>query len=351
MTEYGKAFLGDSSELMKETRKAKSFSPKTLLSGWLYQTARLTASNFLRSEIRRQHREQEAYMQSTLTGSDSASWEHIAPMLDEAMGRLGEADRNAIVLRFFENKTPQEVATALKMNEVAARKRVSRALEKLRKILTKRGIGIPVAVLTTAISANSVQAAPVGLAATISATAVKGAAVAATVSTLVNGTLKLMTYAKLKLALYIGTAIVVAGGATTVVLSSDGAGGNAAAGTLPAQDAGSLQQLVQANNRFAIDIFRKISPKATENVFLSPYSISSALAMTWAGARGETADQMAKALHLSELPAGEVTRYFTALNKALADAQSASGAQLSVANSLWPDQPGAPIFARIHNVR
>ena len=214
------------------TRKAKSLGSKTILSGWLYQTARLTASNFLRSEIRRQHREQEAYMQSTLTESDPVSWEHIAPLLDEAMGRLGEADRNAIVLRFFENKTPQEVATALNLNEVTARKRVSRALEKLRKFFTKRGVAIPVAVLTTAVSANSVQAAPVGLAATISVTAAKGAAVAATVSTLVKGTLKIMTYAKLKLALYIGTAIVLAGGATTVVLSSDGAGGNAATGEI-----------------------------------------------------------------------------------------------------------------------
>jgi RNA polymerase sigma factor (sigma-70 family) len=214
------------------TRKARSLGSKTILSGWLYQTARLTASNFLRSEIRRQHREQEAYMQSTLTESDPASWEHIAPLLDEAMGRLGEADRNAIVLRFFENKTPQEVATALNLNEVTARKRVSRALEKLRKFFTKRGVVIPVAVLTTAISANSIQAAPAGLAATISVTAAKGAAVAATVSTLAKGTLNLMTYAKLKLALYIGAAIVLAGGATTVVLSSDGAGGNAAAGEI-----------------------------------------------------------------------------------------------------------------------
>jgi RNA polymerase sigma factor (sigma-70 family) len=214
------------------TQKAKSLSPKTILSGWLYQTARLTASNFQRSEIRRQQREQEAYMQSTLTGSDTASWEHIAPLLDEAMGRLGEADRNAIVLRFFENKTPQEVAAMLKLNEVTARKRVSRALEKLRKFFTKRGVVIPIALLTTAISANSIQAAPVGLAATISATAAKGAAVSATITTLVKGTLKLMTYAKLKLALYIGAAIVLAGGTTTVVLSSDGAGDNAATGEI-----------------------------------------------------------------------------------------------------------------------
>lgn len=208
------------------TRKAKLISPKTILSGWLYQTTRLTAANFLRSEIRRQHREQEAYMQSTLAESDPAAWEHITPLLDEAMGRLGETDRNAILLRFFENKTPPEVATALKLNEAAARKRLSRALEKLRKFFTKRGVVLPVAVLTAAISANSVQAAPGGLAATISASAVKGAAVAATVSTLVKGTLKLMTYAKFKMALWIGAGIVLAGGTTTLVLAGGGASGD-----------------------------------------------------------------------------------------------------------------------------
>jgi hypothetical protein len=64
-----------------------------------------------------------------------AAWEQIAPLLDEAMGRLGETDRNAIVLRFFENKTAQEVGAALKLNEAAAHKRVNRALEKLHHFL------------------------------------------------------------------------------------------------------------------------------------------------------------------------------------------------------------------------
>src|SRR5947209_2639878 len=92
------------------TQKAESLSPGTILSGWLYQTTRLTAVNFLRSEIRRQQREKESYMQSALTESNSAAWTQIAPLLEEAMGRLGEADRNAILLRFFENKTAHEVA-------------------------------------------------------------------------------------------------------------------------------------------------------------------------------------------------------------------------------------------------
>jgi len=79
-------------------------------------------------------------MQSTLNEPNAAAWEQIAPLLDDAMGRLGETDRDAIVLRFFENKTAREVGAALKLTEAAAHKRVNRALEKLRKIFSKRGV-------------------------------------------------------------------------------------------------------------------------------------------------------------------------------------------------------------------
>ena len=205
-------------------RKAGSLRRGTVLSGWLYQTARLTARNFVRGEIRRQRREQEAYMQSTLTEPEPGAWEQIAPLLDEAMGWLGETDRNAVVLQFFENKPAPEVAATLKLNEAAVRKRVSRALEKLRTYFTKRGVTLSVTALAGAMAANSVQAAPAGLAVAVTATAAKGAAISATITTLVKGTLKIMTYAKLKLALGIGAGIILASGATTVVVSSTGPG-------------------------------------------------------------------------------------------------------------------------------
>ena len=67
-------------------RKAKSFSRKTILSGWLYQTTQLTAANLLRGEIRRQKREQEAYVQSALNKSEPDVWPQIAPLLDDALG-------------------------------------------------------------------------------------------------------------------------------------------------------------------------------------------------------------------------------------------------------------------------
>ena len=179
-------------------RKAKSLSPKTILSGWLYQAARLTAASLIKREIRRQRREQEVYMQ-TLTEPDISLWEQISPLLDDAMGRLGEKDRNAIVLRFFENRTPQEVASALKLNEVTSRKRVSRALEKLRTFFAKRGVVLTTAVIAGTISGNSVQAAPAALANSATAIAIaKGAMAGGSTLTLVKGALKIMAWTKTK---------------------------------------------------------------------------------------------------------------------------------------------------------
>jgi len=117
------------------------------------------------------------------------------------MLRLGEKDRNAIVLRYFENKNLREVGAALGASEDSARVRINRALEKLRKFFTKRGVMLSAAVIATAVSANSVQAAPMGLAATISAATVKSSMVAASTLTLVKGALKIMAWTKIKTAI------------------------------------------------------------------------------------------------------------------------------------------------------
>jgi len=195
-------------------RKAHQLPRHTVLSGWLYQTARLTAGNYMRTEIRRQNREQEAYMQSILNEPESEAWRQISPLLDDAMGRLGEKDRNAIVLRFFENKNLHEVGLALGASEDAAKIRVNRALEKLRKFFTKRGVALSGAIIAGAVSANSVQAAPVTLAKTISAVAVaKGAAVSGSTLALVKGALKIMAWTKLKIGII--SAVIVVGVATT----------------------------------------------------------------------------------------------------------------------------------------
>jgi RNA polymerase sigma factor (sigma-70 family) len=199
-------------------RKAGGLKRSTVLSGWLYQTARLAAANFVKGEIRRQRREQEVYMQSTLNDTEVAAWERIAPVLDEAMGKLGKTDRNAVVLRFFENKTAHEIAAALNVREETAQKRVVRALGKLRRIFHKRGLTLTGTLIAGALVANSVRAAPVGLAATATAAAAKGAFISATIATLVEGTLRAMAWVKLKLALGVGLAAAAAGGVAVVAI-------------------------------------------------------------------------------------------------------------------------------------
>jgi uncharacterized protein (TIGR03435 family) len=202
-------------------KKAGELRPDTVLEGWLYRTTRLTSLSFMRTERRRQFREQEAYMQSTLHETGNAQvWEQLAPLLDEAMTRLGQNDRDALTLRFFKDKNLREVAAALGTNEAAAQKRVLRGLEKLRTFFVRRGVVLTTAVIAGAISANSVQAAPAGLAAAVAnATVAKGAAAGGSTSTLVKGALKLMAWTKAKLAIGVAVGVLLTAGTTTVVVT------------------------------------------------------------------------------------------------------------------------------------
>ncbi|HTB84474.1 MAG TPA: sigma-70 family RNA polymerase sigma factor [Candidatus Sulfotelmatobacter sp.] len=156
-------------------QKAGQLREGVVLEGWLYQTTRHTALNFLRGERRRQMREQEAYMQSQVQESDNPPvWNQLAPLLDEAMGRLGEKDRQAILLRYFKGKHLAEIAMMMSTTEAAAQSRVLRAVEKMRKFFARRGVTLSSTAIAGTISANSIQAAPAGLAAIISANVVSG---------------------------------------------------------------------------------------------------------------------------------------------------------------------------------
>ena len=109
---------------------------------------------------------------NTLQNHSEAEFSQVAPLLDEAINELEEADRTAILLRFFEQQDFRAVGQALGSNEDAARLRVTRALEKLEEFLKRRGVTTSAASLGVVLTANVVQAAPVGLAVTISTAAV-----------------------------------------------------------------------------------------------------------------------------------------------------------------------------------
>jgi DNA-directed RNA polymerase specialized sigma subunit len=123
------------------------------------------------------------------------------------------------VLRFFENRNFREVGAALGASEAAAKMRVNRALEKLRKFFTKRGVVSTTAILAEVISANSVQAAPAALTKTANAMALaKGAAAGGSTLVIIKGALKVMAWTKAKTALVVGIAVIAATGTTTVIV-------------------------------------------------------------------------------------------------------------------------------------
>jgi RNA polymerase sigma factor (sigma-70 family) len=198
-------------------RKAASLREGIILSGWLYQTARLTSANFQRAASRRLYREQEAFMQFAENSDSDSSWQRLSPFLEEAMARLGQKERDAVVLRFFENRTVREVASALGLEEAAAQKRINRATDKLRVFFSRRGIQVSAAVLLASIGTHAVQAAPAELTTKLATTAIlKGAIFSSSTLTLIKTTLKLMAWTKAKI--LVTGAIVIACIATTTTL-------------------------------------------------------------------------------------------------------------------------------------
>src|SRR5437879_5729922 len=119
------------------SRNGHKLSPDTILTAWLYQVTRRTAVDVVRRESRRQLREQIASEMNAMNAT-AAVWTHIEPLLDEAMHALDEADRSAVLLRYFENKSLREVGRTFGTSEGAAQQRVSRAVERMREFFAKR---------------------------------------------------------------------------------------------------------------------------------------------------------------------------------------------------------------------
>jgi RNA polymerase sigma factor (sigma-70 family) len=193
------------------SRSAGQLAERPVLAGWLHRTTQNLAANAVRSDVRRRAREQEAAAMNDLLSADpGAAWEEITPHLDAALGELSEPDRDALLLRYFERKSAREMAQTLGTSEEAAQKRVSRAADHLRELLAKRGVTAGAGGLVALLSANAVQAAPLGLALSITASGA-GTAIAALTTSTAAKTLAMTTLQKTLIA----TALVAAIGVGT----------------------------------------------------------------------------------------------------------------------------------------
>jgi RNA polymerase sigma factor (sigma-70 family) len=180
-------------------QNARQLTHHPVLSGWLHRTTQNLAANAVRTNVRRQTREQEAVvMNELLSAEPDTNWEHIAPHLDAALGELSEPDRDALLLRYFERKSAHEMAQTLGISDQAAQKRVNRAVERLREFFLKRGVTVGASGLVVFLSANAVHAAPVGLAVTVSATAgLAGTTIATTTTAAVTKAIFMTTLQKI----------------------------------------------------------------------------------------------------------------------------------------------------------
>src|SRR6185437_5650454 len=160
-------------------RHAASLSRRESLTGWLYTSTHFAAAKIVRTETRRRLREEEFMREPNRETSSDADWHKLRPILDAAMHGLKNAEREAVLLRYFENQPYAEVGAKLGVNENTARMRVERALEKLRALLAKRGITTGAALagtLAAAVASASITGANTGglaLFKTISATKLK----------------------------------------------------------------------------------------------------------------------------------------------------------------------------------
>lgn len=158
-------------------RDALALSRHAALTGWLYTATRNAAIDLMRTERRRQQREEKVHtMEEILSSPESLpDWERLRPVLDQAMDELDARDREAVLLRFFEGESFAAVGTKLRVNEDAARKRVDRALDKLGALLSRRGITSTSGALGLLLANQVAVAAPATVVASVTTAALAGA--------------------------------------------------------------------------------------------------------------------------------------------------------------------------------
>ncbi len=178
------------------------------IAGWLHQTALNKSREWLRSELRRRKREQAAVNLDLARAEGDSVWSPLVPLLDDALLKLREPDRQAVILHFLEGRTFQEVGSALGIGEDTARKRVHRCLDQLTDFFRRRGFAVPALAAGAPLFALSSHAAPAGLAASATSAGLMAHSTISTL-TLIKGALKTMAWTKAKTAIVTGAAAIL----------------------------------------------------------------------------------------------------------------------------------------------
>jgi len=200
-------------------RKAAKVPRRGALAGWLFRVTRYCCANVLKTERRRRMREREVSgMRHEAAAAETGA--ELVPLLDEGLSRLGEGERQVVLLHYLERMPAAETARQLGISRDAAEKRVERGLRKLREFFKGRGQVVPLAAVAALFTAEAAKAAPPGLAARI--VAAKAAAAGTAAGTIAEGVLQMMRLIRLKLALAITVAAACVGVITATMTMSEG---------------------------------------------------------------------------------------------------------------------------------
>jgi RNA polymerase sigma factor (sigma-70 family) len=261
-------------------KDAATLNRHPALVGWLYAATRSAAIDLMRTERRRRQREEKAHIMEEISSSHEtpADWEQLRPVLDDVMDELDERDREAVLLRFFKGQPFATVASALRLSEDAARKRVGRALEKLGGLLERRGITSTSGALAVLLANQVAVATPASVAAEITAAAIAGAGPTAGASAVGTAGIFIMSTSKIGTAITTVVALIAIGSAIYQAQASREAAATAASvmkerDALRARLAAIEKRVLQSDAKLAV---QKQASEATQpSVAAAPRQVAS----------------------------------------------------------------------------
>lgn len=196
-------------------RKAASLQSGPSLAAWLHRAVCYEASKLRRRERRHEDRMKHLHdptLESAATAPGSGAlpevWEKVTPHLDEALNELSETDRQVVLLKYFEGWSFEEMARRLGGQSAAWRQRGSRALERLRHRLSRRGVIVPLTVLSAGLGSAFTQSASASVTATLT-TAPLAAAASISWKTIALHTLHTMNAKQLSVTAALTAALLV----------------------------------------------------------------------------------------------------------------------------------------------
>lgn len=199
-------------------QKAHQIKSEAAMTSWLFTTTRYAAANATKVLRRRRHHEHYASRHEQMTIDEPLMDDHSSPLLDEAIETLPRADRACILMSFMQQKTHAQVGAAIGVTEEAARKRITRAVDRLRAFFVSRGVTMSTTALIASFSTQSKASAAL-VESTINLTILSQSASAATAAgTIAKGVANMIFTAKLKLAAAAAIAMATTGFVTGQVV-------------------------------------------------------------------------------------------------------------------------------------